>query len=132
MHMNAQPLQSQMPKDKHTGVPGESAPAHRMKGTRQGSPNISFRLQPDEIHVLAERAARLGVSRHELARHYVVEALAAAEELAAVGAAVSALHHEMLGLRQDLALSVEALLASAGEVSEKQAHTWVEASLNRG
>ena len=101
------------------------------KPKRQSSPITSFRLEPDEAELLSERAARLGVSPHELARHYVVEALVASEELAAIGTAVNALLQEMHGLRQDLALSVEALLASAGEVSEKQARAWVQASLNR-
>ena len=102
-----------------------------MKPNRPSSPITSFRLEPDEARVLAERAARLGVSPHELARHYVVEALAASGELAALSAALDALHLDVRGLRQDLTLSVEALLASAGEVNEKQAHAWVEASLNR-
>ncbi len=101
------------------------------KTKRQSSPITSFRLEPDEAELLSERAARLGVSPHELARHYVVEALVASEELAAIGTSVNALLQGMHGLRQDLTLSVEALLASAGEVSEKQAHSWVEASLNR-
>ena len=109
----------------------QSNPPQSLKPNRQSSPITSFRLEPDEAELLSERAARLGVSPHELARHYVVEALVASEELAAIGTAVNALLQEMHGLRQDLALSVEALLASAGEVSEKQAHSWVEASLNR-
>jgi len=129
--MNAEQHQSKLPQAEPEVSPQEAVRRHPGKANRPSSPITSFRLEPDEAELLSERAARLGVSPHELARHYVVEALVASEELAAIGTAVNALLQEMHGLRQDLALSVEALLASAGEVSEKQAHTWVEASLNR-
>jgi hypothetical protein len=92
---------------------------------------IGFRLELDQAGLLAERAARLGVSPHELARYYVVESLLAAEELAAVGNAVGIVHQQMQQLNKDLALAVEALLASAGRVSEKQARDWVKTMLNR-
>lgn len=123
-HAEAQPAEPGLPRH-------EAAPSQDGKAKRQSSPITSFRLEPDEAELLSERAARLGVSPHELARHYVVEALVASEELAAIGAAANTLLYEMQGLRQDFALSVEALLASAGEISEKQAHGWVEANLNR-
>jgi len=102
-----------------------------MKTESQIRAAIGFRLEPEQARLLAERAGRLGVSPHELARYYVVESLLASEELAAVGNAVGALHQQVQRLKQDLALAVEALLASAGQVSEKQARAWVEASLNR-
>lgn len=123
-HDQAQPPEPGLPR------PG-AAPSPDGKARRQPTPVTSFRLDPDELELLAERAAHLGVSPHELARHYVVEALVASEELAAVGAAVNALLYQMQGLRQDLAFSVEALLASAGEVNDEQARGWVAANLNR-
>jgi hypothetical protein len=129
--MNAEQHQAKLGQPEPEVSRHEPAPSQDGKAKRQSSPITSFRLEPDEAELLSERAARLGVSSHELARHYVVEALVASEELAAIGTAVNALLHQMHSLRQDLALSVEALLASAGEVSEKQAHAWVEASLNR-
>jgi predicted transcriptional regulator len=91
---------------------------------------ISFRLDPELARPLEQQARRLGVSPHELARHLVTEALTATEQLAALGAAVTALHQAMQGLRENLALSVEALLASAGEVEAREARAWVEANLN--
>ncbi len=102
-----------------------------MKPTSAKPLIVSFRLDAEATGLLNERAARLGVSPHELARYYVTESLHAAEELAAVGTAVDALHQQVRQLNQDLALATEALLASAGRASEKQAHAWVEASLNR-
>lgn len=129
--MNAQQHQNRVQQTESELSPHADACLQPGKTKRQSSPITSFRLEPDEAELLSERAARLGVSPHELARHYVVEALVASEELAAIGTAVNALLQEMHGLRQDLTLSVEALLASAGEVSEKQAHAWVGASLNR-
>lgn len=129
--MNAEEHQAQLRQPEPEVPRHEAALSRDGKAKRQSSPITSFRLEPDEAELLSERAARLGVSPHELARHYVVEALVASEELAAVGAAVNTLLYEMQELRQDLALSVEALLASAGKVNGKQAHGWVEANLNR-
>ena len=102
-----------------------------MKPERPTAPVVSFRLKPDEVRLLAERAERLGVSPNELARYHVIEALFSAVHLAELGAALSAVHEQSQGLRQELALSVEALLASAGEVNEKQAKSWVQTNLNR-
>ena len=53
-----------------------------MKPERPTSPVVSFRLKPDEVRLLAERAERLGVSPNELARYYVIEAIFAAVHLA--------------------------------------------------
>jgi hypothetical protein len=102
-----------------------------MKPERPTAPVVSFRLKPDEVRLLAERADRLGVSPNELARFYVIEAMFAAVHLTELGAALAAVHEQSQGLRQDLSLSVEAMLASAGEVNEKQAKSWVQTNLNR-
>ena len=102
-----------------------------MNTQTQTRTQIGFRLEPEAAEALAERADCLKVSPHDLARYYVVEALAASQHLSAMGVAIQTLNQELDGLRGDLALSVEALLASAGEVSEKQARAWVEGTLNR-
>ena len=102
-----------------------------MNTKSQSRTKIGFRLEPEAAEALAERANCLKVSPHDLARYYVVEALAASQHLTGMGIAMQALNRELNGLRADLALSVEALLASAGEVGEKQARAWVEGTLNR-
>ncbi len=92
---------------------------------------ITFRLLDDNLRqVLGERAKRMRLSPHELARVYVAEALAQAEERAALRAAVKTLRDELNKLRADFAFAVCALLTSAGTVSEEKAKAWVEESLN--
>ena len=87
--------------------------------------NIGFRLDPASLCVLAERAKQLGVSPHKLARRYLLEILHEPEERAALREAVVALHQQVTGTREDIALATEALLASAGKVSDAEARAWV-------
>lgn len=87
---------------------------------------IGFRLDEESSAVLCHRAAALGVSPHDLARRYLIEVLHEPEERAALRAAVVALHQEITGTREDIALATEALLASAGKVTDQEAHAWVE------
>lgn len=102
------------------------SPLSRLSPELLSPATISFRLDDPSSRVLAERATRLGVSPHELARHYVLEILQQAEERAALREAVVALHKEITGFREDIALATEALLASAGKVTDQEAHAWVE------
>lgn len=88
---------------------------------------INFRLQDEESwRVLSARAEALGVSPHQLARRYVIEVLQEAQERAALRAAVVELRQQVIGLREDIALATEALLARAGKVTDEKARAWVE------
>ena len=80
--------------------------------------------------VLADRALRLGVSPHELARYYVIEALEDSEERAAIREALLALRKDIQEARQDVAVSTEALLATAGKVSASEAKAWTKQNVN--
>lgn len=106
---------------------------------------ISFRLDSHQWGQMCERAQALELSAHALARFYVTEALLTSTQMADLGtavhelhvelqellSAVHQLHAELRGQRADLALGVQALLASAGKSTAKEAKTWVEQSLNR-
>ena len=92
--------------------------------------NISFRLDETSIRLLCQRAARLNVSPHELARHYVEEVLQEAEERAVVRDAFAQLQENLNHFRRDFAVAVEALLTSAGTVSEEEARKWVSEGLH--
>ena len=87
---------------------------------------IGFRLEAEPRRILDERAAKLGVSPHALARHYVMEVLAEPEERAALRQAVQALSQSVARTHESLALGVEALLCSAGRVEEDKARAWVD------
>ncbi len=107
-------------KAKLTGISTIAAPS-----------TIGFRLDPESNRVLVERAAVLGVSPHELARIYVCEVLQEPVERAAMREAAIEIFSVLTQFRQDFAFSVEAMLISAGKVSQSQAQDWVEEHLNR-
>ncbi|MGE3312518.1 MAG: hypothetical protein AB7O66_21330 [Limisphaerales bacterium] len=83
---------------------------------------ITFRFDNENAVLLAERAARLKVSPHELAREYVLQALHEAEERAALHAAV-------IALRQDVGTAAGALLTSAGKMTREDALAWVKENI---
>ena len=74
-----------------------------MKPDRPTCSVICFRLKPEEIRLLAERADRLGMTPNELARHHIIEAIFSTMHLAEQGADLSAVQEQSLGLRLDLA-----------------------------
>jgi len=92
---------------------------------------IGFRLENEKFAELSRRAKALGVSPHELARHYVLEILSEKEERGALREAVNALGEYLGEVRKDIALAAEALLTAAGTVEEKDAREWAKKNLNR-
>lgn len=101
------------------------------------SDNVGFRLDPELSKALAGEAAQRKMSRHILARDYVVDALKAKETLQDTLEALGKLREEVQGmrrevkfLRQDLALATESLLHSAGQISPDDASKWATENLN--
>jgi hypothetical protein len=64
---------------------------------------VGFRLDESARSILGRRAAALGISAHDLARHYVLEALHSDEERAALRDAIVRLHQEIVESRKDIA-----------------------------
>jgi hypothetical protein len=91
---------------------------------------IGFRVETEHGKVLLERAGSLGVSVHELARHYVILALTTKDERAELTNAITELQKELVEIRKDVAVAAEALLTSAGKVSPTDASNWVNENLN--
>lgn len=94
-----------------------------------GPATIGFRLDTDARAILTRRAIALGISPHDLARHYVLELLHCNEERAALRDAIVQLRQEIIESRKDTALSTEALLASAGKASPEEASSWTRENL---
>jgi len=86
---------------------------------------ITFRLEAELCRPLVQRAVALGVSPHELARHYVLAVLQEPAERTALLQALGHLGEQVTGSREDIALAVEALLASAGKVTAEEARAYV-------
>ncbi|MHB1309374.1 MAG: hypothetical protein ACYDC1_19875 [Limisphaerales bacterium] len=107
-----------------------SSPTPRRTAKQPASPaTIGFRLDEASGVELAARAARLGVSPHELARQYVLQILQEGQERTALHEALIDVNQELSRFRDDLSLAVEALLMSAGQVEEADAHQWVRKHL---
>jgi len=119
-----------MPALREKPLPKKKASASVAPGAADPVAMIGFRLDPANNRLLAERAAQLGISPHELARHYVLELLQQHEERAALRTAFEELHQNLHQFRSDFAFAVEALLTSAGQVPKDEAQTWVEKSLS--
>ena len=90
------------------------------------SNSVGFRLDDESLRVLCERAAKLKISRHELARFYLLQVLQEEQERTALHDAIVGLHRQLVQQREDALLAVEALLASAGKASEAEARTWIK------
>jgi hypothetical protein len=102
-------------------------PGSRTARAKKSKKPISFRPDQEVYDLLEKRAAKLGMgSLHELACHYVTGIVREdkAEEPSAVSMA-----QQLAELREDLWLSVEALLTSAGKVKESEARRWAEENL---
>jgi hypothetical protein len=101
----------------------------KKKESNECPATVGFRLEPELGAVLLGRANTLGVSVHELARHYVMLVLHETQDRKELREAVLALHRELTELRTDLSVSTEALLASAGKASAAHAKDWVKQNL---
>ncbi len=81
--------------------------------------SIGFRLQDSfSRRELARRAALLERSPHELARYYVMSALREKEDAASMRLELRRFHADFL-------FSLEAILTSKGDLSQKEAEEWI-------
>lgn len=96
----------------------------RPKSATGNSDGIGFRLDVDPMRALVARAEVLGLSRHELARQFVIERLQEGESKAALQHALLTLHGEIKDLRDDISLTAQTLLVSAGKVEAETAEAW--------
>lgn len=110
-------------------APHKPAPANSAAPTV--TPPLTFRLDDESQEVLAKRAGHMGISIHQMARHYVLQCLYEPEELSDLSQGLRDLCQEHVGLRADLANAVVALLSSAGKVEQDEAQTWVNDNLNQ-
>ena len=80
---------------------------------------------------LVQRATRLRVSPHDIARELVAQALQQPHDLEELKRAVLVLHETLNHLRTDVASTAEVLLVTAGKRSAEEAYRWVEQTLVR-
>lgn len=96
---------------------------------RGGPDTISFRVDADMAAALAERADRLGISLHDVARELVRLGLQQVDGFGEVGRALEQIQETLTRLRGDVATTAEALLVTAGGQSQETAYHWVEQNL---
>ncbi len=92
---------------------------------------IAFRVDEPAAKALAERATRLGVSVHDVARDLVFQGLNQPDQRSELRTSLLVLHEVMTLLRGDVASVAEVLLVTAGKVKRDDAHDWVEQHLAR-
>ena len=90
---------------------------------------ITFRVSEAELSELESRADSEKVTIQQFAKRALLERLEDAQGNVAL--AVSALKEELLELRQDLAVSTEALLVTAGKVPPEDALKFVSEKLKK-
>lgn len=91
--------------------------------------NIGYRIDDETRRLLGDRVASLKVSPHEWARHCLLTILHEEEDRSGWQTAVTALHHEINELRNDLALATQALLVVAGKMPSEKAREWIGSNL---
>ena len=92
-------------------------------------PKLGFHINEQTRRLLGHRAALLGISPHEWARHCLLTILHEEEDRNNWETAVMTLHHEINELRTDLALATQALLVVAGRMPEAKAREWIKGNL---
>ena len=98
----------------------------RTAHAKKSGKNITFRPEQEIYDLLEQRALALGVSIHEVACHYVTGVVRGETGEQSSPAAVVAL---LADLREDIAVSVEHLLVSAGRVKAEDALKWTDENL---
>ena len=92
---------------------------------------ITFRVDEATAQALVQRATRLRVSPHDIARELVAQVLQLPHDLEELKRAVLVLHETLNHLRTDVASTAEVLLVTAGKRSAEEAYRWVEQTLVR-
>lgn len=96
----------------------------RSKRTKEEeTETVSFRLDPLFHKRLSEAAFLRRMSAGEYARSIVLDVLSDARE--------DIFKEEIARIREDIAVSVEAMLAFAGTIEQEKAHAWVNKNLRR-
>jgi len=90
---------------------------------------ITFRVSETELLDLESQAETAQMTVQQFAKKALQEKLGG--ETKNLGLSVSALKEELLELRQDVAVSVEAILVTSGKVSSEQALKFVTEKLRK-
>ncbi len=91
-----------------------------------GSGQTAFKLDAATFSKLCERARETGDSHHLAAKRIVTRVLN--EDIDVTGALVT-MNHQMLALREELALMTEILLARAGKFTPEEAQKWTDENI---
>ena len=99
---------------------------------KKASITVGFRLDAHHHDRLQVQADRLGESVGDVARRLVIEKLNEKDQVSLLAEKLAAVEKELSELRKDLALSVPAILAFAGKISQDDAKAWVAENLKPG
>ena len=94
-----------------------------------GSKMVGFRLDLEHRKLLYEQAERAGLRPNLFARYVVVQALRHPERISVIEEAVLQVADHIRQVRADTCVVTEALLVTAGGISQADAKSWVKAYL---
>jgi hypothetical protein len=105
-------------------------PKDSAKLTEKANDNqVAFRLPPPFLELLETRAQIAGLSKGELAKTMVLDALNNESQLNALRERLLALEGLLSMMRKEHALSVDVLLSAAGNYPPDKAKEWVKKNL---
>ena len=90
---------------------------------------LGFRLGEVHRKTLEARAKKTGSTASELARELVIDGLDDDREIDQLRQKVTSVESQIKSLRQDLSVSVQALLVASGKVTAEQAKEWIQQNL---
>src|SRR5262245_789984 len=96
------------------------------KSSKRRNNGVNFRLEETHLLELKQRAARLGISSHRMGRQYVEDMLNSQYDRTQMIDAIKMLGDNIINLRRNVALSVEALLLAAGRQTDEEIEEWVK------
>ena len=98
-------------------------------GRKTDDNTVTFRLPPDELLELVQRADRLQISRGLLAQYYLSQMLCVEHDLFVTKGIIENVVATIDEMRHEMAIGVEALLLASGNVSEPDARRWVKSQM---
>lgn len=108
--------------------PAQAGSAKRGRPRRQDTTTVSFRVDGARLRALARGASEIGVSPHEYARILTYRILDRQEEVQ-FAEEVAVARREIASLRNDLAASLEVILANTTRAEAPQIRAWIDANL---
>jgi len=110
-------------------MPKTTSPKSAETEGKEPPSTVGFRLDPETMAVLGQLARAQGLSRHDLAKQWVLERLEHPLGPGGWEQAVESIHAHLEQVRKNLAVGFEAVVGATGKVTPAQAKEWADYNL---